>query len=145
MKRGILLIALILFTLPLARLMPDTSDEYRSYYNKFFHWEMVYQSIAYVESEFNHLAVSNKGAGGIIQIMPKGSGGYLDEANRLLKEDRYVDKDRFCPIRAREIWDTVMKYRNPEKSLKKAIKLHNPKAGGWYEERVMKKYNELIK
>lgn len=110
-----------------------------------YKWECVYWAIASVESEFNHLALGTKGDGGIIQIMPKGSGGYLDEANRLLKEERYTDKDRFCPVKSREIWEVVMKYRNPGKSLSKAIKLHNPNAGSWYHKRVLAKYEEFSK
>ena len=145
MKKLLLITILTLSTLSIARLLPDTSEEYKSYYSEFLKWEMVYQSIVFVESGNNPFAVSHKGAGGVIQILPEGSGGYLDEANRLLKEDRFTDNDRFCPVKSREIWEVVMKYRNPEKSLLKAIKLHNPKAGQWYAERVMKKYNELVK
>ena len=75
--------------------------------------------------------------------MPEGSGGYLDDANRLLRERRYTDKDRFCPVKSREIWEVVMKYRNPDKSLSKAIKLHNPGAGKLYSKRVQQKYEEF--
>lgn len=111
----------------------------------FYRWECVYWAISAVESEFNHLAIGSKGDGGVIQIMPKGSGGYLDEANRLLKEERYADKDRFCPVKSREIWEVVMKFRNPQKSLLRAIKLHNPNAGSWYSKRVLAKYEEFSK
>lgn len=121
------------------------SISYKPYDKDLYSWECVYWAISSVESNFNHLAIGTKGDSGIIQIMPEGSGGYLDEANRLLKKREYTDKDRFCPKKSREIWEVVMKYRNPEKSLKRAIKLHNPKATAIYSEKVMNKYNEFIK
>ena len=123
----------------------DTSEEYKSYYYDYAKWECLYQAIATVESGNNPKAVGSRGDGGIIQILPKGQGGYLDEANRLLGQDKYSDNDRFCPVKSREIWDIVMKFRNPERSVFKAIKLHNPKAGKWYEKRVMEAYNILLK
>lgn len=144
-----LLLILILF---LASSMPiagptgcDNSKTYKTYCSEFVKWECVYQAIAQVESGNNPGAVGSKGDGGVIQILPAGSGGYLDEANRLLKEERFADNDRFCPVKSREIWDIVMKFRNPERSVFKAIKLHNPKAGKWYEKRVMEAYNILLK
>lgn len=122
----------------------DTSEEYKSYYYDYAKWECLYQAIATVESGNNPKAVGSRGDGGIIQILPKGSGGYLDEANRLLKEDKYADKDRFCPVKSREIWNTVMKHRNPKRDIKRAIKLHNPRAGKSYYYKVIKVYYNLL-
>lgn len=147
MKRLILIIiALLFFAIPVAKMpIPDNSEAYISYCKEFLKWECIYQAIAYVESKNNPKAIGVKGDGGIIQILPKGRGGYLDEANRLLKEDRFADNDRFCPEKSREIWDVVMKHRNPEKSLLKAIKLHNPRASKLYGIKVTKEYYKLLK
>lgn len=139
MKKTLFLIIILLFPLGVNRLFRDIPSE------DFYRWECVYWAIASVESEFNNSALGTKGDGGVIQIMPKGSGGFLDEANRLLGVDKFFDKDRFCPVKSREIWDVVMKFRNPQKSLLRAIKLHNPKAGKWYADRVFNKYNQFIK
>lgn len=147
MKRLILITALLfVFTKPIANhYTKDTSDKYRRYYNEFAKWEYLYIAICEVESGSNPTKVGTKGDGGIIQILPENAGGYLDEANRLLGFKRFKDKDRFCPVKSREIWEVVMKYRNPERSLLKAIRLHNPRAGKWYAERVTKKYEEFTK
>ena len=123
---------------------PYYSPEYLSYLASVERWECLYWSIVYVESEGNPLAVGKMGDGGLLQILPKGSGGYLDEANRILGWDKFKNGDRFSPGLTREIWEVVMSYHNPTKSLKKAIKMHNPRAGKSYEEKVMKKYRELI-
>ena len=140
MKKILFIITiLIVTTITIGNFNKQVADKER------YKWDCVYWAIAAVESEFINSAVSSKGAAGVIQIMPQGSGGYLDEANRLLKEERYTDKDRFCPVKSREIWEVVMKYRNPGKSLSKAIKLHNPRAGSWYSKRVLAKYEEFSK
>ena len=140
MKKLLFIITiLIVTTITIGNFNKQVADKER------YKWDCVYWAISAVESEFNHLAIGSKGDGGVIQIMPKGSGGYLDEANRLLKEDKYTDKDRFCPVKSREIWEVVMRHRNPNKSLFKAIKLHNPKAGSLYLNKVIIKYEEFIK
>lgn len=139
MKKILFIITiLIVTTITVGNFNKQVADKER------YKWDCVYWAISAVESEFNHLAIGSKGDGGVIQIMPKDSGGYLDEANRLLKEEKYIDKDRFSPAKSREIWDVVMKYRNPERSILKTIKLHNPRAGKWYEKRVMREYGKLI-
>ena len=140
MKKALFILLVIAFTTTATATLNRQIVEESSY-----RWDCVYWALSAVESEFNNLAVSSKGAAGVVQIMPEGSGGYLDEANRLLREKRYSNNDRFCPVKSREMWEVVMKYRNPGKSLSKAIKLHNPRAGSWYHKRVLAKYEEFSK
>lgn len=122
----------------------DLSEDYVSYYKENVQWDLLYNSIVIIESNGNNYAVSSKGAVGQIQSLPKGRGGYLDEANRILGINKYENIDLHNPVKAREIWDTVMKHHNPEKSINKAIKMHNPRAGDWYKQRILKVYNKLI-
>ena len=108
-------------------------------------WENIYTAIVIVESKNDRFAVGSKGDAGLLQILPKNSGGYLDEANRLAGYDKYRNKDRFCPVLTREIWEVVMLHHNPQKCLKKAIKMHNPRGGQKYADKVIREYEKLTK
>lgn len=146
MKRFITIILFILiFNLQLLNSWYyDTSSKYVKYYKEFVKWEFLYIAICKVESNCDPTKIGRQGDGGIIQILPENTGGYLDEANRLLGYRRFKNADRFNPIKSREIWDIVMKHRNPEKNILKAIKLHNPRAGKWYKEKVMREFLKLL-
>jgi hypothetical protein len=105
-------------------------------------WFLLKLAIVKVESGFNPGAVNERTkAGGLFQIMP--SGGFLCEANRITGA-KYVDSCRFDPKASTEIFEIVNRRHNRERSVEKAIRLHNPTAGEWYTKRVLKEY-ELLK
>lgn len=138
-------ILIILFILFHSALSAQTSEYLKHIPESSYRWNAIYLSIVHVESLGNHQAIGTKGDGGVLQILPEGKGGYLDEANRILGRKKFTNEDRFCPTRSREIWEVVMAHRNPDKNIDLAIRLHNPKARAWYREKVMKEYRKLIK
>lgn len=103
-------------------------------------WEYLYQAICQVESKGNNRAINvNTGARGIIQIMPLGKGGYLDEYNRLTHEG-LQDVDLDCPITSRKIFDKVQSTQNPDRDIEKAIKIHNYGGGELYKFEILMNY-----
>lgn len=74
---------------------------------------------------------------GILQITPI----YVKEANRVLGKNKYTLYDRRNPLKSHEMFLVVQNYHNPEKDVKKAVKLHNK--GKRYFEEVMDRYNCL--
>jgi len=105
-------------------------------------WFLFKFALAKVESDNNFDAVNiTTGAGGWLQIMP--AGGFMCEANRILGYIEFTDLCRFDPIRSVEMFEIVNGRHNPNKCIERAIWLHNPTAGNWYRDRVMKEYNFL--
>jgi hypothetical protein len=103
-------------------------------------WLCLKLAIAKVESNFKTSAINNtSNAGGIFQILPKG--GFLCEANRIIKNSVYTDSCRFDITKSNEIFEIVNRHHNPNKCIYKAIKLHNSKAGLWYKDRILKEYD----
>ena len=144
--RIILLFAILL--LPLSarnNYYYDKSEDYKLYCYKISLWENLYLSIVEVESRGDNMAISHKGAIGHIQILPKGKGGYLDEANRISGYDKYSNTDLYSSVKSREIWDIVMNHHNPERDINKAIRMHNPRAGTWYRQRILKQLSKYDK
>lgn len=113
-------------------------------FEKEIKWDLVFKSISIIESGNNPLARSDSGDG-LLQILPQGSGGYLDEANRIAGYEKYQDEDRFCPEKSRSIWEDVMSYWNPKKDINKAIRFHNPNGGDEYFLKVFRVYKKLLK
>jgi len=104
-------------------------------------WFLFKWALMQVESELNPNAVNEYTlAGGLYQHMPISRNGFLREANRVQNEIEFTDTCRFDPLRATMIFEIVNFYRNPNKDINRAIWLHNPTAGNWYKERVLKKY-----
>ena len=104
-------------------------------------WFLTKLAIIKVESNFKpHLENKNSKAGGLFQIMPADRAGFLSEANRITK-GRFADSSRFDPKASVEIFETVHRRHNKGKDIERAIKLHNPTAGEWYRQRVLKEYD----
>ena len=104
-------------------------------------WFLFKMALIKVESDFNPDAVNkSSGAGGIFQIMPVYKNGFLREANRLIGYAEFTDSCRFDPYKSNEMFEIVNARYNPNKSIGKAISLHNPTAGNWYRNRVLKEY-----
>ena len=96
-------------------------------------WDKLINAIIQVESERKDSAKSNKGAVGQLQLMPV----YVKDANRILGEEKYSLSDRYKRDTSIEMFNVVQGHYNPTHDIAKAIKLHNPKAGKWYYNRVM--------
>jgi hypothetical protein len=96
-------------------------------------------ALIWQESKGNPKA-RNGDAVGILQITPI----YVAEANRISKIDTFVLSDRESVLKSLKMFEIVQSYHNPEKDMKKAIKLHNPTAGDKYYNSVMN-YFKILK
>lgn len=96
-------------------------------------WDIMLDSLIMVESEGIDTAYNEiSGASGCLQITDI----YVAEVNRLLGEDRYCKDDAFDREKSLEMFEVYQSNKNPNRDIDKAIRLHNPKAGEWYLERV---------
>jgi hypothetical protein len=99
-------------------------------------FELIELAIMWQESKANpNPKYSDGESEGILQITPI----YVKEANRILGKNKYTLHDRRNPLKSHEMFLVVQNYLNPEKDVKKAVKLHNK--AGWYFEEVMDRYN----
>ena len=97
-------------------------------------WDSLKRALIAVESEGNDLAYNEaSGATGCLQITDI----YVQEVNRLLNEDRYTMDDAYDRAKSLEMFEVYQGAKNPDKDIRKAIKLHNPGAGEWYTTRVI--------
>lgn len=101
-------------------------------------FELIELAIIWQESKANpNPKYSDGESEGILQITPI----YVKEANRILGKSEYTLHDRRNPLKSHEMFLVVQNYHNPEKDVKKTIKLHNK--AGWYFDEVMDRYNCL--
>ena len=101
-------------------------------------FELIELAIIWQESKANpNPKYSDGESEGILQITPI----YVKEVNRILGKNKYTLYDRRNPLKSHEMFLVVQNYHNPEKDVKKAVKLHNK--AGWYFEEVMDRYNCL--
>lgn len=108
-------------------------------------WDVFYEALTWVESRWDSTAVNPRsGAIGMMQCMPSGTGGFLDECNRILGYEKYVNDDLIFPSVQREIFEVVNERHNPNKSISRAISLHNSKAKPSYKAAILEKYDELL-
>ena len=101
-------------------------------------WDVFIEALIWVESGGNEKAIGTKDDYGVLQITPV----YVEEANRIVGYEKYYHEECFDRDYSIEIFNVVNGYYNPDKDFDIAIKLHNPKAGEWYRERILNKYNE---
>ena len=107
-------------------------------------WDVFYLALTFIESSWNPEALNpSSGALGLIQAMPEGTCGFVDEANRLIGYRKYDNSSRTDPEANRQMFDIVNYYRNPNLDFDYAIQLHNPGADPSYSRNIMNKYNEL--
>lgn len=118
------------------RCAPTDSYAEKSEYDE---WDELVDALIQVESEGNPSAISTKGAAGVLQLMPV----FVKDANRIIGEEVYTLDDRFDIEKSIAMFNVVQGHYNPERDIEKAIRLHNPGAGAWYEKRVKDKINEL--
>ncbi len=88
-------------------------------------WRRLRLAIAMTESGLNP-AVTNGDQYGLLQIRPV----YVAEANRLAGEERFTHEDALDPALAMEMFDIVQGAHNPERDIRKAIKLHSSGGSG---------------
>lgn len=97
-------------------------------------WDIFVEALIQVESEGKTNDV------GILQITPI----YVKDVNRILGEDRYTLAERTDTEKSLEMFEILQGHYNPSKSIDKAIKLHNPRAGQNYRIKIMNQM-EIIK
>lgn len=96
----------------------------------------------YIESKgVNDTINKSSGAVGCLQIMPV----LIDEANRLLKCNKYTLSDRTNRRKSVEIFHLIMKHKNPSYDIDLACKVWHPNGRQSYTDSIKKKYNELTK
>jgi hypothetical protein len=103
-------------------------------------WFLKTVSLIIVESSLNPQAVNkHTKASGLLQIMPI----YIKEANRLQDNIIFTQQDVFDIDKSIQMYKVINDKHNPEKSMETLVKLHNPKAGQWYFNKVLDTYNIL--
>lgn len=85
-------------------------------------WTILQMAIAKTESEYNPEAMGSSGDLGVFQITEI----FVHEANRLLGKEVYNHLDAFDIERSIEMFNVVQEGHNPDKSISKAIAVHNP-------------------
>jgi len=102
-------------------------------------WELFVDALIFVESRGNENAVGDKNDVGILQITPI----YVKEVNRILGETVYYLEDRYDKEKSLEMFEIIQTYRNPQRDINKAIKLHNPRAGKQYAYKIKEQMDIL--
>lgn len=96
-------------------------------------WDIFLAALIEVESEGKADAVGKTNDVGILQITPI----YVKDVNRILGEERYTLAERTDIEKSLEMFEILQSHYNPSKSIDKAIKLHNPRAGQSYRIKIM--------
>lgn len=102
-------------------------------------WDAFIEALIDVESKGDSAAVGTKNDVGVLQITPI----LLDDANRILGEERYTLDDRTDREKSIEIFNIIQNHYNPDHDLHYALKIWNSKAPISYHRSVMAEYNKL--
>lgn len=102
-------------------------------------WGLLTLALIIVESEGNPLAVGSANDVGVLQITPI----YVEDVNRILGVEMYSLADRTDIEASIEMFNIYQAHYNQELDIEKAIKLHNPRAGVEYLNKVLNEYNLL--
>ena len=106
--------------------------------NQYSDWELLETAIIWQETKGNPYPKNSHGdSEGLYQITPI----YVKEVNRILGYEKYLPEDRKDPIKSKEMFDILQNHHNPDKDIRKAIKLHNK--GDKYYQEVMDKFRML--
>ena len=119
MKRLMFLLALMACK-PIAEVEPIKIEVTESY-KELSEWEILEMAIMMTESRFNSEAEGRTNDKGVFQITPV----FVAEANRLSGRG-YVHEDAYSIEKSLEMFDIIQRRYNPDHSVEKAIKLHNP-------------------
>lgn len=105
-------------------------------------WGRVLKAIAYVESNGNPRAVSGDQVG-LLQIRPI----MVKDCNRILEKrgssKRYSLRDRYNPVKSREMFILYQSHYNPNGNVERAIRLWN--GGSGYSVRGTQGYYQKVK
>lgn len=105
-------------------------------------WGRVLKAIAIVESKNNPKAVSGDQVG-LLQIRPI----MVKDCNRILEKrgsnKRYTLRDRYNPVKSREMFILYQSHYNPKGSIERAIRLWN--GGSGYSVRGTQGYYQKVK
>jgi hypothetical protein len=112
-----------------------------SLFNK--EWFLFKMALIKVESNFDPNAMNKQSkAAGIYQILPI----YIREANRVSRNIfLFTDSCKWDTERSNLMFEVVNAHHNPNKDMFRTIRNHNPGAGNWYRDRVMKEYDFFSK
>ena len=102
-------------------------------------WEIFVEALIQVESEGNPKAVGKHNDVGILQITPI----YVEEVNRIIGQNKYSLSSRNSIEKSLEMFEIYQGYYNPEKIISKAIRLHNPRAGVEYKNKVRSEMSKI--
>ncbi|MFR9622480.1 MAG: transglycosylase SLT domain-containing protein [Rikenellaceae bacterium] len=111
-----------------------------------YEWEVFTKALISVESNDNPKAVNpTSGAVGLFQILPLEHrlAGYLHDWNAH-NAKQYTTADLFEPEVQWLIFNWHTNRYNKNRDIPKAIKLHNPKAGEWYADRIYLKMQSIV-
>lgn len=98
-------------------------------------WEALVNAICIIESNNNDNAINPRsGASGRFQMKTI----YVDEVNRILKQNKYKYRDRFDAKKSREMFEIYQSHHNPTKDINKAIVIHRGKHSKKYINAVKK-------
>lgn len=103
-------------------------------------WDIFTEALIQVESQGRSDIIGSKDDVGIFQITPV----YLAECNRMKGYEYWTLEDRFCPEKSKEMFRWMNENKNPTLNIDKAIKIHNPRAGQSYKQKIVKQI-EIIK
>lgn len=96
-------------------------------------WERLVHAICIVESGCDDKAKNKvSSASGRFQMLKV----YVDEVNRIKGKRLYSYKDRFDPVKSREMFEIYQSHHNPTKDIDKAIVLHRGKKAKSYIRKV---------
>ena len=102
-------------------------------------WDKLIEALIHVESSGDSLIVNSIGATGWLQIMPI----YVKDVNRIIGRDEYTMNCALSGKRSIEMFNIYQDHYNPTRDIYRAIKLHNPRAGEWYKQRVINQLKKL--
>ena len=103
-------------------------------------WARTLERLVLVESGGDPTARNTAtDAVGILQIRPM----YVNEVNRIVGKQRYTLADRYSVKKSIEMFQIIQEYYNPQHSIEKAIRLHNPTATLNYHDKVVAQIKEL--
>lgn len=109
---------------PDAKVLPTTKEDRDRVV-----WERLVHAICMVESGCDDKAKNKvSSASGRFQMLKV----YVDEVNRIKGKHLYSYKDRFDPLKAREMFEIYQQHYNPSKDIDRAIVLHRGKKSKSY-------------
>lgn len=100
-------------------------------------FEVLQLAIIVTESNLDPYAKGRNDDLGLMQITPV----YVEEANRILGEERYSHADALDPDLSLGMFRVVQDFHNPTHDISKAIRLHN--GAPWYAAKVRKNMEKV--